>query len=561
MNYLENRLYPYKTFEKYFSDITNAFIRFYGEENSNYILEKFNNMIFICTRTPDGLKRLLNEIKITYSNMLIKKFIDRFNIEYKSNNIKNIFGASKTPFENASIIPVAQYIKFKKSAELCNNIEKQLSDLFCIYNLNDIETYLEDIIQEYKTYIKQFKSLENYIEYCNNIKEELQKKYMDELVHNFKNKFDSKEYETYLKSKKVIGKMKIYLGSRIEISPLISAFSKESNRILNDPNSKRWKKDSIKKNRISFFKKMGINLGDNYKTYMNDQRCVSLIPPIDLVEDIIDTKEELEIKMYNEYFMSLPEYISNRNMIDEEGLFSKNDGYNLGTLLYSDTYVTPNVKIDSNSIILYPLVNINFDYPNEFLDKYIIHELNHVYELNLACAEDEVKYSCGWDLICEISTEKRKYENFNEIINDIIADEITTLLHNDGIYMFYDKFDAKVKGGTCYENLRFLVQRFYDEFKEDILISRRYDINYIFEACGKENFEELNDLVNLFRDKWNSFGIIQLLSDIRKGHVNKNTKEYYKILKKRDLIINNMIQYRKGMKNKELVLCQKASMQ
>ena len=73
--------------------------------------------------------------------------------------------------------------------------------------------------------------------------------------------------------------------------------------------------------------------------------------------------------------------------------------------------------------------------------------------------------------------------------------------------------------------------------------------------------KKLNNLVNLLKDEENRFGIIQLLSDIRKGRVNKNTEEYYKILKKRDLIINNMIQYRKGMKNKELVLCQKASMQ
>ena len=140
---------------------------------------------------------------------------------------------------------------------------------------------------------------EKYIEKCHELKQITHDKYMDELIEDFKNEFSDDELMIYQNKGQITGKMELYLGTRIEINPLIAAFSKENERILNDSKSQNWKKKSIKKDRISFFKTMGIDLGDNYQKYKYNKICLSLIPPIDLVEDIICTKEELELKMYN----------------------------------------------------------------------------------------------------------------------------------------------------------------------------------------------------------------------------------------------------------------------
>ena len=102
--------------------------------------------------------------------------------------------------------------------------------------------------------------------------------------------------------------------------------------------------------------------------------------------------------------------------------------------MYLGTYVTPNVKQENNNYIPFSLVNINFDYPDEFLDKRIIHELNHVYELNLVSVNEKgADYTSVWEALHEnVNPQnellplkedscKREYELFNEIINELIA--------------------------------------------------------------------------------------------------------------------------------------------
>ena len=572
MNYLERRLEPYQTIEHSLSDILMAFIDYYGKENEDYILERFNNMFLICTRTPGGIKRILNQIKKAYSDKLINMFFQKFKIELNQSNIQNIFGLSKIPFENISSIPIIQYLKFQKdNIEALFENEVQLLNAFYPIDLSsnnqDIETFLEELFVKYKTYTRKFQDYEKYIEKCHELKQVIHDKYMDELIENFKNEFSDAELMIYQNKGQITGKMKLYLGTRIEINPLIAAFSKENERILNDSKAQNWKKKSIKKDRISFFKTMGIDLGDNYQKYKYNKICLSLIPPIDLVEDIICTKEELELKMYNEYFESLPEYKANREKLDNIGLLSKDDGYNASAFLYSETYVTPNFQINTKKPKIYPLVNINFDYPNEFLDKYIIHELNHVYELTLVSIDENATYyTSGWELLCEnknLNSKKhldRKYNAFNEIINDMLATEITQKLHQNNCYMFYSSEEAKTSGGTSYENYRFLVQGFYNEFKEDIIASRRGNLSHLLDICGEKNFEELNDLINNFISKWTGLNIVSLLSDIKHHRNTQNTIEYQKIIEKRDEILRNMIQYKKkSRQDKELVLCQRTN--
>lgn len=68
--------------------------------------------------------------------------------------------------------------------------------------------------------------------------------------------------------------------------------------------------------------------------------------------------------------------------------------------MYLGTYVTPNVKQENNNYIPFSLVNINFDYPDEFLDKRIIHELNHVYELNLVSVNEKVRIIQVYGKLC-----------------------------------------------------------------------------------------------------------------------------------------------------------------
>lgn len=526
-NYLEERLNPYETIQKYLPNIIDTFNEFYKEDVS----EKFKNMTVICTRTPEGLERYLKEIKENYTNHLIKSFCTKFNIKYNKTNINNIFGISKLPFENINNIPIMKYEKLK--------------DIYN-FNIKEVIEYIKKLNFKYHKYLEKYFKYFNYIEESKKLKKEIDKKYMDKLVLEFKEKFPKEELDLYFKTGFLKGKMYNYLGSNIHMTPLISAFNKESEEILNDIHSKKWKKDMIKKDRIDFFKKMGLFLDGNYYDYMNCQKAPSLIPPKDLIEDILDAKEECELKAYQEYYESLKEYKINKERLNKENLLL-DDGYNINTFLYSDTYVTPNIKKINDEYIVHSMVNINFDYPNEYLDKYIIHELNHAYEANLIGSN----VSSGWDIFYDENGKlNKKYKYFNEIINDLIADDITNMLHQKGIYMFYPKNKAKVNGGTNYESFKFLAKDFYNIFKEDIIKSRRGNFNHILDKCSKENFDKLNDLINLFNDTWKGLEILNLKFDLKNNKDTLNAKKYKEILIKLNQILNNMIQYKKETEEK-----------
>lgn len=522
INYLENKLNPYETLVKYLPYIIETFNEFYGVDVS----DKMQNITILCTRTPDGLERYLNEIKEEYTNCLIKNFCEKFDIGYTKSNINNIFGFSKLPFDNINNMPIMKYDKLKKNYD---------------FDVKKIIEYIKKIHFQYQNYLKKYSKYFNYIENVNIIRKRLSKKYMDKLVIKFKSIFPKEEVELYFKTGHVKGKMYNYLSSNIYITSLINAFTSESTQILNNNFSKKWEKEKIKKDRIEFFKKMGLDLGNNYYDYINSKEALFLTPSKVLIEDILDTKEEYELKMYQEYYESLEEYKINKAKISEEQLLL-DDGYNVSTFLYSDTYTTPNIKKINNDYVIHSIVNINFDYPNEHLDKYIIHELNHAYEAYLT-NDSPFSIFSGWDELS--SNSNRKYRYFNEIINDLIANEITEKLHQKDIYMFYPKDEAQVTGGTGYDSLRFLVQKFYETFKEDILKSRKGDFNHILNKCGKENFEELNDLINLFKKTWNNLEILNLKADLKHGKDTENTKKYNKILEKLDKIIYNMIEHKK----------------
>ena len=460
MDYLENKLNPYQTIQKFMPNIIDAFTEYYGKENKPLIENKFQNMLLICSLSPETKERCLKE-----------------------------------------------------------------------NNINDKEKYQ-----------KHFE----YINKCHQLKKLIHKKYMDKLVDHFKSLFPKEELETYYQKGKITGKMYLYLATRLEIMPAISLFSKENDEILKTSSSKSHQKNAIIASRIDFFKNQNIDLKDDYYSYMNHQDCLNFIPSKDIIDEILDYKEEMEILMYHEYYENLPEYIQNKKLIDKENFLNKNI-FKPINLTYDNPYVTPNLKLINKKLVPYPLVNIVFNNYNEYIDKYIIHELNHAYEANLIGSN----VSSGWDIFYDENGKlNRKYKYLNEIINDLIADDITNMLHQKGIYMFYPKNKAKVNGGTNYESFKFLAKDFYNIFKEDIIKSRRGNFNHILNKCGKENFDKLNDLINLFNDTWKGLEILNLKFDLKNNKDTLNTKKYKEILIKLNQILNNMIQYKEETEEK-----------
>ena len=96
-----------------------------------------------------------------------------------------------------------------------------------------------------------------------------------------------------------------------------------------------------------------------------------------------------------------------------------------------------------------------------------------------------------------INLNNGKYTYINEGINELISLDILKELHCIG-YIFND-LENCIDKNSMYNKYEFLLKDFYETYKETIIESRLAgDINIIIDKVGKNNFNDLNNLVNDF---------------------------------------------------------------
>ena len=419
----------------------------------------------------------------------------------------------------------------------------------------------EKITEELNPYYEEIKEIEKLGEEIDN---KLYKEFLKKNIDLFP-KHQKEKIENYINGKEsyLDYELKNVIGTRSNINSYIDAFSKEAEDDLNNSNTNNWRKDSIKTDRVKFFKNMGLDLGNDYEKYENNPEAMNLIPTKERIEKLTESRNNYKNKYNNMFYTSqrrhkqLLKEVEERNYVDKETPINAN--------LYVDNcgfvaFVSPNYVKTENGYKTSSILAVNFDDPdNAYLDHTIVHELNHVMETSLALANDKVyEFYCGWDIISEeVSTvqseevdtittrEKRKYELFNEIINELIAKEISKIMHEENMYIFDDENNSKYKGGTGYDSSAFLVIDFFKEFKDAILKSRRDgNIQVIFDEIGKENFDALNDLFEIFNENFAGLKAFKLYNSLSKGEDTPATRKYYELCDKRDKMLENMRKHR-----------------
>ena len=181
---------------------------------------------------------------------------------------------------------------------------------------------------------------------------------------------------------------------------------------------------------------------------------------------------------------------------------------------------------------------------------------------------NKVVYLCGWD-ICEddivgevndyidITKEepKRSYELFNEIINEVIAQEIEEKMHEKGIHILDSSRNSKVKGNTSYEASFFIIKDFYKEFRDEIIKSRSNgNIKEILDVVGEKNFNDLNDLFDIYFENLSGLKKMQLFDDIKNNRTTNLTIKYYEIVDKSKEIMERMREESKKKKGENITI-------
>jgi hypothetical protein len=250
-------------------------------------------------------------------------------------------------------------------------------------------------------------------------------------------------------------------------------------------------------------------------------------------------------------------YKACQSIIDGKGFVNRNDA--LGPFVYNSPVSCCELNFIKNGeqFVESGLILMNAGMSN--LDQTFIHELNHAYETCVLELSDKGSVSItGWDIEKNIFLDRksenseiyegitRPYELMSEYINDRISDDIKDIMYNKGNYIISR---SSGKSASAYRFVDFLLEGFYQDFKSIIIQSRSGgNIQYIYDMLGKENFEELNNLVNKYYELFGfTFTGRIATADYFKGEKNENTEKIGLLVSQRDEIMSKMHEHLKSV--------------
>lgn len=576
-----------ETVKKSLPDIINAFAVYYGVSTEE-VEKKFSQISIVGVITPEELKRNLQDIRKNIFNELLDNMLDNLGYaDTKQNEMKRILFAGYT-LDYQNLFPIDKYATYIKDKGAFTNYRREevveflrnFDENVNASNLNALIdsgafSFLGPILEQYemmkKHYKERIEGLKPYQEYVDKslkLKDELEDREKDQLYLEFIDLIPQNERELSLLEEKRTGhkigfSMDVansVVGLSLSYESKIEAFSEENSKLLL---SGGWRADSIKRDRISFFKSYGIDLGNNYEDYLNNESCKKLIPNEELVQRIKQRRGEAYTRFLNNYINSLDGYVKTREKIDRLCLLDKNDGINAKAYLNSRAFVSPNLVKKDGNYQLHSILCLNLGSLLEYLDSALLHELNHVYELSLLSAsESEIKVTSGWDVISERFSDKedvvdiesdgkkRSYELLNEIINEIICQEIHELMLSNEKTIFNEPNTTKIHGGTSYENMLFLVKDFYRTYSKEIKESRKNGrVEYLFDVVGEENFNALSELLQEFYEQFPTGRYFKVMDDLANKKDSKEINDLKLIIAKRDKILKKMQEYSEAKKS------------
>ncbi len=617
-----------------------AFIKYYGTEESEELKSKFKNAIFVGYQDIEELQNYIDDLERKYTQEFLRKELKAEGLE----DYQNVFFCDYS-FEFSSIMPISLFIRYyelhlegyenRKAAFINAGLEnfkkvkpeatleeyekyielgeiphepfigqpkylymnatnylnlsnadhnyERARDIFLNDEKNNLseeekkDFFASPKFQRYKSAYECFKRarkkydalqeelrpFKTFIEKSLDLKDKLNKKHYKEFIKNCSFIFteaELQEIEVYLNSTGYVTKPKCLkaLSDQLCLPTTIGKFTLEAEEKLNNPQIDEWTKSNIMKERVEYFKSRGLDLGDDYEAYKNSPEAQAIWPSPETAKRVEEESEKAYNSFNIEYYTNTSRHQETRREIDSMGLIDKDDGFNAALYTLHGTAVCPNVVKVDDEIKLFPLVVIHVTDYNEYLDHTIVHELNHLYELFINFLNgNQIEYLCGWDYVNgelgeetkEIDTlhkdpSKRKYELFSEIINELIAQDISKIMLENGLHVFNTKENAQYRGYTSYEYTRFLVEKFFSEYQKEIIESRKLGrIEVIFNKVGKDNFDKLNNLIIEFRNRFPEPVLLSLKRNLEDGIDNEDTKAFAEFQVQRDTILDAMKTY------------------
>lgn len=585
---IDKRFNINKYFKSYKPILREVFLEYYDDEYTDIINNAFNNFSFVGYLTPVDISNIVYYLCNEIGGKLEDKFLEVTNL----NTIPDIkFNAFYYSFKEKEKCP------FYKILQRKDNYERDLRYIFKIDSKDPnyeekikeachvIDSTKDVFFQYQEIFEEQIKPYQEYISYANNLDrlEEYSKpQYINYFIKTIFSLLSKSDKEFYLANQDKFASEEtaaIYFRQmqcfhnyisrfseniNFKFEGYISYFSKENEDKMSNPEEGIY----IKKYRIKYFNNLGIDLGKNYEDYLNNPEVQRLWPNQELIETIEKARAETYELTIKDFFLTMPMYQENKDTLENTGFTAKKETpFLFQTYLKNQWHISPNYIMNSNQNVtkeedcfsLHPIIVFSAAADNGCFDKNIIHELNHLVEerikniiktivnntINLNVTT-ETGFNCKQEEYIE-ELKKTKYELFNETINEIIADEITKLMHDKGIFLFTDPNyqNKKEEAFSVYNYSKPFTEGFFNEFKKDIIRARMTGNRVsLYKIIDEENFDELNDLINefylCFEVLKNNTRIKKALEDLEEGNTTEDSIMYQKFLNRSASILEKM---------------------
>lgn len=565
--------------------LIDAFVMFYGEEKREEIAARLNATIFLGYDKDSGYKQLVGEATKIVKDKAIDYFFEKINMHFNTPEerkaaFEKYFGYS-SDLKKADLGEYYHGIETDKTRyefKHAVDIMKQICDKPDLVALDENGNETQEFLDA-KEYMEQYRTIYEEIiaMYDKDIAENVQK-YMDiaEEMHQIRNQIQRELDVEYIKmfypylseeDKKIVDTGKPYLpwyqmkSAKLfcDSNPTYRCmckgdyFTEESDKKLADPKESEYTKNQIKKNRIEYFKKIGIDLGDNYDDYVVNEQVIQNWPNREIVEAIKKIKDELKLKEEIEVAKRIP-HIKELMERTLNGINTAKSNEFLDIIINGLTCITTNYERVGDQLVEKPLLFFPGSTSVDAFDCRLVHECNHAYEMRMMNFDgDNIRTLVGWDF-CDSSLsvegeaslekrDKRSFELFNEIINELIAQDITKLMHENGTYIIGDEKTSHNTSHSGYQMTAFLAKDFYETYKDEIIASRKGDMSPIFEKVGEENFMAMNQLIIDFTQYFQGFKIYRAYDALQKNEDTEEAIYYKECASKRDEILQRMLEH------------------
>ena len=513
-------------FDKYIPDITNTLIEIFGEEYKDVITDRVKKTSYIMYNNPEGIRDYYKFLIECKNKELALVFLKKIGFDIRNYDIKNYLSL------NEDITKLIDgYIGSM-------GFSKNNRNGICSFRYNDIPAinnqinFINFLCSSHLTFenYNEFKKNNEFFQILNNVKDYL--KIFDNLSAVFEEyKLSLNKYEDYIsinldKKKKILFNKKkefydaitphipknildvisktlngdiklLFECNDLDKKTYIEYFSLEDNKKLVNPIVDENEKRYIRYSRLMYLKSLNINIESYMKKYDYDSlfnlREIQDLIPSELFICIVKKfrKEKYEEAMH-EFVCTSDSYNNIKKFQDK-----KIDENVLSLILeknYTCTSHTAIISNEFNPAIFYTIREGDFG----SLDFIFLHELIH------AISSDN-KGRTGFEILNmgkynKYDYRKRKYERINETLTDMLAIEARYNLHKKGIFFAEPKEHitnnvfSKNTDVILKEMLYPLLKKYRPQIIKSFIMG---DLLELSNFIGEENFERLNDLVNM----------------------------------------------------------------